>query len=228
MNITLFQDVTTDEVLNQLQAESEEYEGLYVDMDNAPERKYVKEKAELINKLLKSLNRARIDKSADYKAQVEREAQIIKERLELANKPFSLLLDEHKAKRAKILADEKAAKQKIIDDAKFEADHEFALLLNKTYEFDQAEKVRLQVEHEKHIAELAAAEAVEQHKRFEEQRKQQVINEENARLANVEHVRGINQSILAEMLKFDLDQEKCINFIKHVARKNVTQLTINY
>ena len=137
--IKLFSGVTTEEVLKGLEVEAKEYEGLYVDMDNKPERKYVKDKAALISGMLKTLDRARIDESKNYKTLVEAEAASIKERLEEANKPFTLLIDEHKEKRAKELA-----KIKEIEDRKAlaeqkEADHESAIMEDKVRTFEKAE-----------------------------------------------------------------------------------------
>ena len=43
MDITIFKELTTEEQLVELQLEADKYTGLYVDMSNAPERKYVKE-----------------------------------------------------------------------------------------------------------------------------------------------------------------------------------------
>ena len=147
MNIAIFQDITTEQALTQLEADGVKYEGLFVDMDNKDERKYVKDNAALIIGLLKKLDRARIDKIREYKNQVESEAADIQHRLEVANNPFTLLLDEHKAKRAKILADKKA-----IEDAKalaiqIEQDHEQAIMEDKVATFERVERDRQQREH---------------------------------------------------------------------------------
>lgn len=130
MDIVLFKDVTTSEVLADLLTESEEYTGLYVDMNNAKERKYVKDKAQLIVDTKKKLERARIDLPADYKAKVQKEFKKIDEALDLANLPFTLLIDEYKVERAKVLEAEKKAKEVIIRAEELSRDHEFAILLN--------------------------------------------------------------------------------------------------
>ena len=51
---------------------------------------------------------------------------------------------------------------------------------------------------------------------------------ENARLADVEHVRFINRLILKEMHGHGLPEKESIEFIKTLARKQLPQLTINY
>ena len=53
MEIAIFESVIIDDALIELEAEGKKYEGLYVDMENAPERKYVKDKAALISGLKK-------------------------------------------------------------------------------------------------------------------------------------------------------------------------------
>jgi len=111
MEVIIFKELTTDEYLTQLEEKAKEYEGLYVDMENAKERKFVKDKAHDIQQLLKKIDRKRIDESKEYKVKVEAEAALITERLQAANAPFQFLIDQHKAERAKILAEEKAIRE---------------------------------------------------------------------------------------------------------------------
>jgi len=154
MEVSIFNEITTNEILVDLEAEAKKYEGLYVDMDNKEERKYVKDKAVLISSLLKTLDRARIDKSKDYKILVESEAANIKGRLEDANKPFTLLIDEHKEKRAKELAKIKEIEDRKALAEQIEADHESAIMEDKVRTFEKAEA-------EKAAAELAEAQKAE-------------------------------------------------------------------
>ena len=65
MSITLFKEITTEEALSKLEADGKKYTGLYVDMEDKEQRKYVKDSAALIIGLLKKVDRARIDKSKD-------------------------------------------------------------------------------------------------------------------------------------------------------------------
>ena len=44
MNITIFNDLTTEEKLLSIEKNASEYIGLYVDMDDLKQRKYVKDK----------------------------------------------------------------------------------------------------------------------------------------------------------------------------------------
>lgn len=136
MSIVLFKEITTEEALAQLEAEGVKYTGLYVDMEDKKQRKYVKDSAALINGLLKKVDRARIDKSKEFKVNVEAEAKNITARLEEANKPFSLLIDAHNDKRKALLAEEKriaeakeAARLAAIAQALRDEHHEMAILL---------------------------------------------------------------------------------------------------
>ena len=228
MNIALFNDLTTDEYLTQLEEEGKKYEGLYVDMTNAPERKYVKEKAQSINDLLKKLDRARIDLSKDYKAKVEKEASLIKERLESANEPFTLLINEYKAERAKILAEEKKKEDARLLAIQKEDDHEMALLINKTYEFDKTEQLRLQKEHDEKIASEAAAEAIEQEKQRAARLEQIKKIEEQERLRNIEHVRGFNSDALNDLINLGLEEEIAKVVVMAIAKGRISHVTINY
>ena len=132
MSIVLFNDVTTELALSELEAVAEEYQGLYVEMDDPKQRKFVKDKASTITSLIKSVDRLRIDLSKSYKAKVEQEAGKIKERLQKANEPFTLLIDEHNAERKRVLDLEKEKKRQEELYIQIGLDHEFALLLDKS------------------------------------------------------------------------------------------------
>jgi len=159
MEIAIFTDLTTNEQLDQLKTESEKYTGLYVDMNKKDERKYVKDKADSINQLLKKVERKRIDASKEYKIKVEAEAADITERLQIANLPFTLLIDEHKAERKKVL-DAEAAEKKAREDAiQLEIDHEFALLMNDKFDSDKVALLAAQAAHEEQLRKEGAEEA---------------------------------------------------------------------
>jgi hypothetical protein len=111
--IVIFKDLTTNESLIEIELQSKKFVGLTVDMDNAKERKKVKDSAQLISDILKRVDRARIDHSKDYKAKVEAEATMIVNRLTVANKPLTDLTDAYTAKRKQILDAEKARQETI-------------------------------------------------------------------------------------------------------------------
>lgn len=255
--VTIFQDVTTDSALLELEAESQKYDGLYVDMDQAEQRKYVKDKATLITGMLKKLDRSRIDKTKEYKNAVETEAKEIKQRLEFANRPFTLLIDEHKEKRAAILAAEKAALQLVEDAKQKEEDHDAAIMEDKVKTFEAAETLRLQKErdeqialdgakHERKKAELAAKQAelnaVAAQERADSQKleavraeqnkqaaeKQRIADEQAAREANKDHKREVNNAAKAGFMAGGFTEEQAIQAIKLIAKNLIQNVTINY
>lgn len=228
MDIVIFKDLTTSDHIKELKLEAEKYTGLYVDMNEPEQRKYVKEKADNINQLLKKVDRKRIDAAKEYKILVEKEANSIVEDLKIANLPFTLLIDEYKAERKKILDDEKARKQAIIDAEKLELDHEMALLINKTYEYDKAESERIEKEKLALIKEEAENAAAERQKQINKSIEQEKINAENARLTNLDHVREINNGILFVLLKNGINEKDAKTFIRLAAKNEIPNLKINY
>ena len=231
MNITIFKDLTTSDYLKELQVESEKYTGLYVDMNNAPERKYVKDKAYDIQQLLKKLNRARIDKSAAYKSQVEKEAASIVEQLETANLPFMSLINEYKAERAEILAGEKAAN----DLRVFLAQKEDAINADRLYDLEAGERARRKQEEQEQLK----ANALEQARREVEQeaRRQKEINEaierdkvyaDKKRLADKAHIQKVKTDIYKVLVQFGLSDADAKTVIHLATIKELPNLTINY
>lgn len=228
MSIVLFEQITTEAAILALEEESKKYAGLYVDMDNAPERKYVKDKASEIQGILKRLDRARIDKAKSYKASIEEEAAAIRERLEAANSPFTYLIDDHKKKRAEILAEKKR-----IEDAKelklqIERDHEFALLMDAQVMADKAEAEKEQRERDERIARDASEAAEAKVKREVQEAKEAEERATAAREADRGHKAHINNSILEALGKLGVtkDQGKCI--ITAIYTGDIPNVSINY
>jgi len=228
MNIEIFKGLTTDDAIKQLEAEGEKYTGLFVDMSDKEARKYVKDQAVVISDLIKKVDRKRIDESKRYKAKVETEAKSIIDRLKIANEPYTLLIDAHKAERAKILADEKRVIELRAAMLQKEDDHEMALLINKTFEYDKAEAIRINNE-KLHAIKVEAERAAEERQRiYNEKVKQDEVNAENARLANVEHVRKVNTDILFVLVTNGISEEDSKTMIRLAAKKELPQLSINY
>jgi len=228
MDITIFESVTTESALITLETEGKKYDGLYVDMDNAPERKYVKDKAAFISGLLKKIDRVRIDSAKDYKVEVEKQAQAIISRLQDANSPFQVLIDDYAIERKKILDKEKARKQAILDAEQKECDHEMALLINKTYEFDIAEEKRLADVMQEQLEEAAQVRAAANQILINEALERDKVYAENSRLANKEHVRSVNRAILDVLEENDISTGVAMNVIRLAAKGLLPQLTINY
>ena len=229
MELTIFKSITTEGALTELEAEGEKYSGLYVDMNNAPERKYVKDKAVEVKDLIKKVDAHRIADKKAYGVKVEKEAAQIIERLKAANEPFTLLIDAYALERKKILDAEKARKQAILDAAEYENDHEMGLLINKTFEFDKAEELRLHQEKLAEIQRQADKQALINQENHNAQVEQSRINEENARLANKEHCSFINNEVLHSLIEasgITSDQAKAI--VIAIAKNKIPHTTINY
>jgi len=239
MNIVLFQDITTDTNLEMLERAGKKYTGLYVDMDNKEERKYVKDNAQLIGGMIKKLDRARIDKARDYKTKVEKEAGDIKQRLEAANLPFTLLIDEHKAKRAKILAEEKAKVDAAALALQIEADHESAIMMDKIQTIEKAEREQAQKERDDQIAKEAREQAENQAVIDKEQAVQQERDraaaekraEEEAqkrRKANRAHVSEIRRQAKESLMEYGLDEDHAKSVVMAINAGVIQNVTINY
>ena len=258
MNIDIFKDLTTAEQVNALIAESKTYDGLYVDMNNAKERKFVKDKADEINQLLKKVDRKRIDVAKEFKVSVESEAKLITEKLELANLPFTALIDEHKAERKKILDAEKAVADAKAAASQYLIDHEFGLLMNGKFDADMLElaveqlerdeklkteaiegekNARLKAESDaKHAAEQAEIKRVkdvEDAKSAEiDRQKQEVLRvdiERKKREANTAHLARVNNEILSAIVSnINIDDDTAKAIIKLIANNRIPHVKINY
>lgn len=234
-NLVLFSDLTTDEKLAQLEAEGEKYQGLYVDMADKEQRKFVKDQASFVNDLLKKLDRKRIDLSKQYKDKVEAEAKEIKLRLEKANSPFTTLIDEWNAERKRILDEEKRIQAEKELAEQIERDHEEALQLNRLWDLEAKEREaqreaerKAQEEREKQIAEQAAKQAVID---AENARQAQLQQEENARLkreADTEHKKKINNAILSVLVENGITEDDAKTVITLAAKNLLPNLSVRY
>jgi len=156
MEITIFKEITTEGVITSIEENSKKYhDGLYANMNNLPERTMVKKGAAEIGDIIKELKASRIKITKANTAAVNKEHDAIVERLTIANKPFTDLLDAYNVERKKELDIEKARKQAIEDKVKFESDHEFALLLNKTFEYDREQVLQREIDCEEAIRKQA-------------------------------------------------------------------------
>ena len=230
MEITIFKEITTEGVIKSIEENSEKYHvGFYADMNNAPERKLVKESASEIGGIIKELEVARIKITKGHTAKVNKEHKAILERLKVANAPFQVLIDEYTAQRKKILADEKYVAEMRAAMVQKEDDHEMALLINKTFEYDKAEAIRINNE-QLHAIKVDAERAAEERQRVHNETvKQNEINAENARLANKEYLRKINHDVLFDLMtKCALDEEQAKSVVIALAKNKISHTTINY
>ena len=228
MNIVLFKDLTTDELLADMEAKSEEYNGLYVDMEVAKERKYVKDNASGIKDIIKAVKASSIKMVKDYRLTVKAEEDSIITRLEKCNEPFTLLIDDHDAARKLILDAEKEKKRQEELYIQIGLDHEFALLLDKSHAADKAEAERFQKEYEEGMR-LAAEKSAEKVLISRQAYKKDLAeSEERARLADKEHVRGVNRDILAVLQNNGVGEFEARTLITLAAQGKLPHLTINY
>ena len=229
MDITIFKEITTEGVIKSIEENSAKYhEGFYADMENLPERTLVKKSAADIGDIIKELKTSRIKITKANTAAVNKEHDAIVARLELANKPFTDLIDEYNVKRKKFLADEKRVIELRAAMAQKEDDHEMALLINKTFEYDKAEAIRINNEKQAILEAEAEKRVIARQIQLQEEEKQKAINNENARLANVEHVRGVNNQALSDLVGLGLTENNAKVVISAIAKKLINNITINY
>lgn len=233
MDIAIFHEITTEDLLVELEAKSKKYyEGFYADMNNAPERKLVKESADEIKNIIKSLEVARIRITKENTASVNKEHKAIVDRLEIANEPFTLLLDEYKVERAKVLAAKKASDEAKAAALQLPIDHEDAINMNELHDFKIAQ---FKVEQEKRDEQLkaeAVAEAkqdlINAENKAQADAKQAIENAERAeakRVADVEQARIDEQARQAATVKAEQDAENArLANKEHVRRVNIDAL----
>jgi hypothetical protein len=219
MEITIFKSITTESVLAELEASAEKYDGLYCDMEDSEQRKFVKGKASLINGMLKNLDRKRIDESKRYKVEVEKEAGLIKQRLDAANAPFTFLINKYSRQRADILAQQKAVDDAKALEAKKENDHESAIMHDKIHDMLKREAVHSQLLHEEEIRKAAVK---EEHLRIVGIERERLYKEES-RKTDIEHVTSTCKAAKESLMQHaNLTEEQAIEAVKAI-RKNLIQ-----
>lgn len=229
MEIQLFGNITTETELQKLEADGVKYTGLFVDMDNTEERKYVKDSAALISGMIKKLDRARINKTKAYKVSIEAEAASIKSRLEEANKPFTLLIDEHKVKRANILAAKKAKEDAVALVIQIDSDHEQALMMDKVQMFEKAERERLQKERDQEIANKAVEAALQAKASQEAYEKDLAERERLLRKSDIEHKTVVNNKALESLVGISgITDEQAKAIVKLIVKGLVPNVSIHY
>lgn len=229
MKIALFNTTVTELALREIELEAEKYDGLVVDMNDKEARKFVKEQAADAIKLIKVIDRARIDLTANYKADAEKEAKAIIARIQIANGTFQGLLDAHKAERAAILAAEKAKKQAIEDAIQLELDHENGLMMNKVHDFEAISLKEAKERHEKLIADNAAKQAVidEANRIKAAEAEQKRIDD--LRAADAEHRKLVNIAAKQALIALaGLSDKEAENVIIAIARNLIPAVGIKY
>ena len=228
MNEVSFDEVVTEVVITQIEKESESYNGLYADLSDADERRYIKGKASAIKDMVKKLDRAVIDKPAEYKALVKSVAAPVRDRLLKANENFTNLIDGYDAERKHILDLAKEKKQQEELHIQIGLDHEFALLLDKSYLADKLAAENAQRDHDEKIRVDAEENARLSMIRAKEITDRAIELDKANRLANKEHVRGVNRDILVSLLNNGVGEFEAKTLITLIAQGKINNITINY
>ena len=236
MEIAIFNKITTEGVITSIEENSKKYHvGFYADMNNAPERKLVKESASEIGGIIKELEAARISITKANTLAVNKEHKSILERLTVANAPFQTLIDEYAAQRKKILADEKRVAELRAAMVQKEDDHEMGLLINKTFEYDRQQALQAQAKREEMLrvereeyADQQVKAAIKQQEDQLKKEEQSNINAENARLANKSHVGNVNRGVLRDLMYLGLTEADGKALIRAIFKNEISNITINY
>ena len=195
-----YREVTTEAILVDLEADAQKHIGLWVDMNNSQERKYVKDKAALGKSLIKKLDRSRIDQSAAHKLMLDTEAETIRLRLEDIISPYTVLINLH-ADEQKVIRDKAKARQDAIDLAfEIERDHDYALLMDAQVMRDKADAIQAQADRDAIIATQAADLAREEIKRQQEAKERAEAAAVAARLADKESVGKILRAAKEDLM----------------------------
>ena len=229
MNIAIFQEITTEEYLLEIEAEGKKYEGLYVDMANAPERKFVKDQAANIKAMLKRLDSERIAKARDYRSMVEAEAETIKERLEAANSPYTLLIDAYAADCKKVRDDKKAGEDAVALAIQIESDHEYALLVDHKVMAVKEAAIQARKARDELIASEAASAAIDREKSAQAHKEATAKREQELRESDVAHKAKVNNAILLALLEVP-SMEDCTAkaVIKAIYNNRIPNVSIQY
>jgi hypothetical protein len=228
MNVTIFTELTTTEKLAEITKESEKYIGLYVEMSDPKQRKYVKDQAESIKSIRKTLDTSRIKKVKDYAAKVKKEFDGIDLILVEANEPFTLLIDGYAAERKAILDKEKAEKLAIEKAAQKEVDHEWAIILDKSYLADKMAAERLQIERDEAIRIDATNRATQAAKNAQEVTDRAIAQDAANRLADSNNVRLVQRAIFSGYINAGLDKDAATKATQANIDNCIPHVTINY
>ena len=228
MDVTIFTELTTTEKLAEITKESEKYIGLYVEMSDPKQRKYVKDQAESIKSIRKNLNILRIKKIKDYTLNAKTEFDSIDLILEKANEPFILLIEDFAAKRKTILDKEKAEKLAIELAVQKDIDHEFAILLDKSYLADKLAADKAQEERDEAIRIDATNRATQAAKNAQEVTDRAIAQDAANRLADSNNVRLVQRTIFSGFINAGLEKDAATKATQAIIDNSIPYITINY
>ena len=224
-----YKEVTTEAVLLDLEADAKKHIGLWVDMNNSQERKYVKDKAALGKSLLKKLDRSRIDQKAAHGIMLDTEADTLALRIKDIISPYTILIDLH-ADEQKEIRDKAKAREEAKNTAfEKERDHEFALLMDDRVMSEKKEAEEARFVYESNLKKEAAAKAVLEASEKIAHAKKVEAAEDAKRLANTEHVRSVNAGALDSLCLIEgVSIEIGKEIVKAIARNQIKDVSIKY
>jgi hypothetical protein len=224
-----YREVTTEAILVELEADAQKHVGLWVDMNNSQERKYVKDKAALGKSLIKKLDRSRIDQSAAHKLMLDNEAETIRLRLEDIISPYTVLINLH-ADEQKVIRDKAKARQDAIDLAfEIERDHDYALLMDAQVMRDKAYAIQAQMDRDAIIATQAADLARQEMQRQQEAKERAEAAAVAARLADKESVGKILRAAKEDLMLIEgVDEALAKSIVLSIRNNTIRNTYIKY
>ena len=228
MNVTIFTELTTTEKLAEITKESKKYIGLYVEMSDPKQRKYVKDQAESIKSIRNNLNTARIKKVKDYTAKVKKEFDGIDVILSDANEPFTLLIDGYANERKVIIDAEKKRRCDIEKAVQKDIDHEFAILLDKSYLADKLAAEKAQEERDEAIRIDATNRATQAAKNAQDVTDRAMALDAHNRMADKQNVRNINRAIYTGFINAGLQKDAATQATQALIDGAIQHVIIHY
>ena len=224
-----YREVTTEAILVDLEADAQKHIGLWVDMNNSQERKYVKDKAALGKALIKKLDRSRIDQSAAHKLMLDTEAETIRLRLEGIISPYTVLINLY-ADEQKVIRDKAKARQDAIDLAfEIERDHDYKLLMDAQVMRDKADAIQAQADRDAIIATTAADLAREEIQRQQEAKERAETAAVAARLADKESVGKILRAAKEDLMLIEgVDEALAKSIVLSIRNNTIRNTYIKY
>jgi hypothetical protein len=224
-----YREVTTEAILVDLEADAQKHVGLWVDMSNAPERKYVKDKAALGKALIKKLDRSRIDQTSAYKLMLDTEAETIRLRLEDIISPYTVLINLY-ADEQKVIRDKAKARQDAKDLAfEIERDHDYALLMDAQVMRDKADAIQAQIDRDAIIATQAANDATEREKSAQAHREATKKRAEDERVADIENVSSVLRAAKEDLMLIEgVDEALAKSIVLSIRNNKIRNTYIKY
>tara|TARA_R110000824_G_scaffold62042_2_gene164510 strand:- start:2354 stop:3052 length:699 start_codon:yes stop_codon:yes gene_type:complete len=224
-----YREVTTEAILVDLEADAQKHIGLWVDMNNSQERKYVKDKAALGKALIKKLDRSRIDQSAAHKLMLDTEAETIRLRLEDIISPYTVLINLY-ADEQKVIRDKAKARQDAIDLAfEIERDYDYALLMDAQVMRDKADAIQAQADRDAIIATTAADLARKEIKRQLDAEVKAQASVVAARLADIENVSSVLRAAKEDLMLIEgVDEALAKSIVLSIRNNTIRKIYIKY